>query len=239
MLAPGGRMLARTRLPCLKSFQTSLGAISQERVSVFNNSLQLQHDNHALSSSRLVNYPARRFLADAAVSRPKAHTGRTAKAPRKARAKKAATTAEQGEKTEVKKPKSKKRTAKRKSKAGSKAKAKPKKRLTEVQKAAKKVKVDKAKVSDLKKKALLKKPKALPDSAWTVFNSERAKTVLAGKKGISLGETAKETSAQYKALTPEQIEVRGSYMRPSAMFNWLNVYPFPALQPYCQPEQGC
>ena len=67
-------------------------------------------------------------------------------------------------------------------------------------------------MKDLKKKALLTKaPKPLPSTAWTVFNAERLKNQNVREAG--LGPVVKASSAEYKAMTPEQLEVSLTFNR--------------------------
>lgn len=179
--------------------------------------------------------PIVRQYATEPVSRPKAHTGRTTSTRKPRAAAKptgsTSTSSEAGQSTTkprtrekaIAKPKSKpKAKSKAKSKAkpkakpkatskakrGTKAKPKPKRKtrkpLTEHQKtvaAAKKTR-DEKKV--LNEKALTL-PKGLPSTAFKVLFVEKSK----GTKGLVGGTPAmaKETSAQYKALSTEQREV--------------------------------
>jgi hypothetical protein len=136
--------------------------------------------------------------------RPKAHTGRVAASKRKpaaARSDKAAgtpkkTPAKRITKLAAKKPKRKT------SKAKPKPKPKPRRKaLTEKQKAAKAKKDAGQKTKDLREKALLDHPKRLPFTAYTVLSSESS------GKGINVADHAKAISAQYKTLSPEEMEV--------------------------------
>ena len=162
----------------------------------------------------------RRTYAQRAVSRPKAHTGRTSAAARKApttsktkaakkpapkkKTPKAVPKAKSKAKPRIKpKPKpAKKKRAKAKSKPKPKAK-KPKKVLTEAEKLS------------LKKRQLretaLKPPTAAGNTAWTVFLQDKIKaTGFPRGKGIGndhLGGVVKGASLEYKQLIPEQVEV--------------------------------
>lgn len=150
--------------------------------------------------------------------KPKAHTGRVAASkrkpaaarsdavagtPKKAPAKKTATT---------RKPAAKKPARKSKSKTKAKSQAKPKRKVqTEVQKASKAKKAAGKKNRDLRQQALLDPPKRLPATAYTVLS------VQSSGKGMSVVQHAKEVSAQYKNLAPEELEVLSvlffSYLR--------------------------
>ncbi|KAI4121538.1 MAG: hypothetical protein LQ338_006307 [Usnochroma carphineum] len=163
-----------------------------------------------------------RPYATNAVSRPKAHTGRTTSAPRKkaSTAKtptsdpSAATKKPAAKKPAVKKPAAKKPAAKKargvgkKSKRGRKAKStkarkkptkpkKPKKPLTPQQK-------DQQNIKQLKETALTP-PKKLPSTAFSVLLAERSKQErVAPRQG---GESvAKQCGVQYRSFSPEQRE---------------------------------
>ena len=158
-----------------------------------------------------------RGYATKPVSRPKAHTGRTTTAARKApttsktkAAKKPAikkTSAKaipKGKATAKPRIKPKPKTAKKAKKAKPKkksTKAKPKKKtkkvLTEDQKKA-------ATIKSLKN-AALSPPTQLVSTAWTVLSAESVKG--AKLEGMSLGERVKEASTKFKNLSPEQLEV--------------------------------
>lgn len=158
----------------------------------------------------------RRTYAQGAVSRPKAHTGRTTTAARKA-----PTTSKT---TAAKKPGPKKTTPKAIPKAKSKAKprikSKPKpakKKRAKAKKPAPKPKVKKPKKvlteADklaLKKRKLrktaLKSPHALAHTRWTVFMAEKVRTA-ATQGNRAIGSVVRGASAEYKQLTPEQVEV--------------------------------
>ncbi len=159
-----------------------------------------------------------RNYADRPVSRPKAHTGRTTKSPRrKATVKstviKAKSKAEAVPKAKTKAKAKPKAKPKSKSKAKSKAKpkAKPKKiskseirgrpRLTEKQLEARKATNTRLRIVELKAKALLNRPKLLPASAFAVILVEECK----GNSSIQHG--ARNASVRYRAITPEQLEV--------------------------------
>jgi hypothetical protein len=110
----------------------------------------------------------------------------------------------------AKKPAAKKKAGKpkRKSKAKPKAKAKRKPRvLTEEQKAKKEKKAAALKQRNLRITALLtpssaKPPKRLPSTAYMVIHQENQ------VKGASTADNAKANAAKYRALSPEEREVR-------------------------------
>jgi len=150
---------------------------------------------------------ARRSYATKPASRPKAHTGRTTSNPRK----KATTTTKS---VATKKPSAVKAKPKPKPKATAKPKTKPKpkakpkakpppnrrlkKALTDKQATKAALQKERARTLELKTIALTT-PKLLPASAYLVLSSEITK---AGH-----GILGKETSAKYKELTAEQLEV--------------------------------
>jgi hypothetical protein len=155
-----------------------------------------------------------RGYATRPASRPKAHTGRTPSSPRVKKAKEAS--AETDVKVTVKavkpKAKPKKKTAKPKAKPKAKSKAKPKakskakpkakvrakKPKTVEQKAASKLKEQKAHIRELKKIAL-KPPPLKPSTTWLLICDE------IGKKIHALPGTA--ASAKLKTLSTEEHEV--------------------------------
>ncbi|KAL8800390.1 MAG: hypothetical protein Q9200_007257 [Gallowayella weberi] len=158
-----------------------------------------------------------RSYATDAVSRPKAHTGRTASAPRKkastAKATTtnpaAATTDSGAKKTKAKakpksKPKAKPRTRAKSTKARkktAKAKAKPaKKKKKAVVSPEEKERI---KIRQLKAKALTI-PRKTPSSAFQVLLAEQAKKMkVRPGQGPS---PAKESSKLYRSFTPEERE---------------------------------
>jgi len=105
--------------------------------------------------------------------------------------------------------KAKKTTAKKavKKKKPVKRAKKTTKQLTEEEKQALKIKL-------LKKRALLKEPDRLPTTQWTVYFSQRVKEETAGKKRDedlpSLKSIMQKISAEYKALSAAELEVRRS-----------------------------
>ncbi|KAL9008675.1 MAG: hypothetical protein Q9173_006220 [Seirophora scorigena] len=189
--------------------------------------------------------PCRPYATDA-VSRPKAHTGRTTSAPRKKAATAKATTSATAPTTEEsttkkpapKKPAAKKSAAKKpaakKPKTTPKKKSKPRTRAKSTEARKKPTKAKKRPltseqkekqtkrehlqaIKDLKKKAL-EVPTKLPTSAFSVLLSEQMKERhVEVKQGA--GVVAKDCSARYRSFSPEQRESK-------------------ALQPYRQSEQG-
>ena len=204
--------LPQLALQFLGNRRTALSSSYIERVPAIYNVFQSQQYSDFASAHGLGTLVLRRTYAQRAVSRPKAHTGRTTTAARKA-----PTTSRT---TAAKKPAPKKKTPKAIPKTKSKAKPrikpkpKPAKKKKAKAKAKPKPKVKKPKVLTegekiaLKKRQLkataLKPPNGAPHTAWTVFLKEKVKTTGGGTK---LGGVAKEASADYKQLTPEQVEV--------------------------------
>ena len=208
--------LPQLTLQYLGNRRTALGSSCVERVPALHNVFQSQHYSAFASEHDLGTLVLRRTYAQRAVSRPKAHTGRTSAAARKA-----PTTSKT---TAAKKPAPKKTTPKAVPKAKSKAKprikAKPKPAKKKRAKAKpkpkpkakkpKKVLTEAEKLS-LKKRQLkataLKPPISAAYTAWTVFLQEKIKTTgLAPEKG-NIGSVAKGASLEYKQLIPEQVEV--------------------------------
>ena len=154
-----------------------------------------------------------RKFATKPVSRPKAHTGRTASSPRKAKPatkpRSTKPTSDDATQEEVKpkskaglKPKSKLKSQP-KTKTKTKTKAKPrktrvaKKPQTEEQKTAAAEKAKRVQIR-LLRKAALKPPTLPPATGWQVLNAE----LLKSGKG-----TMKDSAETYKNLTPEEREV--------------------------------
>ena len=166
-------------------------SISAHRKSTESRSILSQHRTYATATiTTTVKTPGK----------PKAHTGRTTATKRKP-----ASTIKKPA-TPTTKPKAKpkaKSKAKPRAKAKPKAKPKPRRRvLTEKQKEAKAKVAASQKIKDLRAKALLTAPKGLPSTAWQVLQNESSK----GKTGVNVGVVAKEASATYKSLTPEERE---------------------------------
>jgi len=140
--------------------------------------------------------------------RPKAHTGRATASKRKPAASISSSTSAAPKSTAAKKAaKTKKKT---KTKAKPKPKPKPKRKtrvLTEQQKQNKKEKAAALKQRNLRITALLTPPSAtppkqLPRTAYMVINAENQ------VKGTATTDIARASAAKYKALTPEEREVR-------------------------------
>jgi len=107
----------------------------------------------------------------------------------------------------------KKATPKKKAKAKPKPKAKPKAKVKPKPKPKPKPKkqisitaqkrLDAQKTKELKEKALLKPPKKLPETTWSLVFAESS------VKGSPItGDSAKSASYRYKNLSPEENEVR-------------------------------
>lgn len=195
--------LTQLRLQCPGSHRATLNTLNIERVAALYNVLQSHNISHLPLKTSHIAPLACRTYAGRPVSRPKAHTGRTTTAARKAPTTsktKAAKKPAPKKTTPKAKPKAKSKAKPRirsKPKTAKKAKARPKKVLTEAQKKA-------ATVKDLKATAL-RSPHGVPSTAWTIFTAEQLKQ----HKGpaMKLGQIAKEASVQYKQITPEQLEV--------------------------------
>ena len=148
--------------------------------------------------------------------RPKAHTGRATAPKRKATATTRTATSAAPKPAAARKSAANKKAAKPKRKVKAKAKPtrKPKTRvLTEHQKATKEKKANALKKRELRIRALLTPPaatppKMLPQTAYMVINRQNQ------VKGIRSTENAKANAAKYKALTPEEREVRRAFQRP-------------------------
>ncbi|KAL8812396.1 MAG: hypothetical protein Q9223_007304 [Gallowayella weberi] len=181
-----------------------------------------------------------RSYATDAVSRPKAHTGRTASAPRKkastAKATTtnpaAATTDSGAKKTKAKakpksKPKAKPRTRAKSTKARkktAKAKAKPaKKKKKAVVSPEEKERI---KIRQLKAKALTI-PRKTPSSAFQVLLAEQAKKMkVRPGQGPS---PAKESSKLYRSFTPEEREIHEANVARRALRSRTSARPWPKL----------
>jgi hypothetical protein len=134
--------------------------------------------------------------------RPKAHTGRVTASKKKTAATTSTATSTATKSTATKKPAAKKKAAKAKPKPKRKARV-----LTEEQKENKEKKAAALKQRNLRITALLTPlaatpPKRLPSTAYMVINQENQ------VKGLSTTDVAKASAAKYKALTPEEREVR-------------------------------
>jgi hypothetical protein len=171
----------------------------------------LSHSNVGIIQSRLgrcQNYatgaPAKR------PGRPKAHTGRATASKRKTASTTTSATSAATQSAATKKSAAKKKAARPKPKTKAKAKPKPKRKirvLTEQQKANKEKKAAALKQRNLRTTALLTPPSAtppkrLPSTAFMVINQENQ------VKGTSTTDNVRASAAKYKALTPEEREVR-------------------------------
>ncbi|KAL9594666.1 MAG: hypothetical protein Q9219_006904 [cf. Caloplaca sp. 3 TL-2023] len=217
-----GRALARLShhsTQCLDKRATLSLAINITRVSSFQ---QPYHENEVICPIRptfSASLPFRHY-ATKAVSRPKAHTGRTTNAPRKkastakASTAKAPTAGSEGAaaKPAAVKPKAKKAGAKkRKTKAKSKSKPRTRAKSTKARKKPARTRTPKLTpeqktsklIKELKEKAL-SPPKGLPATAFAVLLSETSKNpTTAGQAGSAI---AKECSAKYRSFSPQERE---------------------------------
>ena len=206
MILQGGRFVVRLpklTLQGLGNRRTGLSSSRVERVPALYNVFQSQYYSNLVLKNSLIIPTLHRTYAQRAVSRPKAHTGRTT-----AVARKAPTTS----KTKAaKKPAPNKRTPKAVPKAKSKAKPrikpkpkpKPKPKVKKAKK-AKKVLTEKQKsASTIKqlKETALKPPLQYPSNAWRVYFKEK----MVGKSNLTV--VVKEASAEFKQLAPERLEV--------------------------------
>ena len=202
MISQGGRAIVRLpqlRLQCTGFRRANLSCHNLERVTAFYNDFQTRHLFGLARQSAFVIPVFRRAYASKPVSRPKAHTGRTTTAARKApttsktkAAKKPAPRTKAAKARPKAKPNAKPKTAR-------KPKAKPKRKpkaLTETQKEAATIRRLKA--------AALTPPKNLPATAWTVFAGDSVKD---GRGGIGIRETMAKMSQEFKQFTPERLEV--------------------------------
>ena len=209
--------LPRLALQYLGNRRTALSSSCVERVPALYNVFQSQQYSDFASEHDLGTLVLRRTYAQKAVSRPKAHTGRTTTAARKA----PTTSKTAAAKKPAPKKKTPKAVPKTKSKAKPRIKPKPKpakkKRAKAKPKPKPKVKAKKPKkvLTEAQKLALTKKklkatalnpPHAVGSTAWKVFFNEKLKTSGAGGKD-SFTKLAAGASAEYKQLTPEQVEV--------------------------------
>ena len=177
--------LPQLKLQCIGVRRANLSCHNLERVTAFYNAFQSRHLFDFARQSALVVPIFRRAYADKPVSRPKAHTGRTTTAARKA--------------PTTSKTKAAKKPAPRTKAAKARPKAKPKRKpkaLTEAQKEAATIRRLKA--------AALTPPKNLPATAWTVFAGDSVKN---GGGSIGNRESMAKMSQEFKEFTPERLEV--------------------------------
>ncbi len=195
--------LPQLRLQCLGGHRATPNIFHVERVAALYSVLQTHNTSDLPLKTSLISPIAARTYAGRPVSRPKAHTGRTTTAARKApttSVTKAAKKPAPKKKTPKAKPKAKSKAKPRikpKPKPAKKAKGRPKKQLTESQKKS-------ATLKNLKATAL-RSPHGVPSTAWGVFCSEHLQQRKA--PGMKLGSVMKELSVQFKQITPEQLEV--------------------------------
>ena len=208
--------LPQLTLQYLGGRRTVLSSSCVERVPAIYNVFQSQRYSGLVYKYKLRTPVLGRAYAQRAVSRPKAHTGRSTTAARKVPTtsktkaakkpapkktkQKAVPKAKSKAKPRIKpKPKpAKKKKAKPKPKPKPKVK-KPKKVLTEAQKKALTIK-------KLKVKAL-KSPHVPVVSAWLALLNEKHKATVRGDLTGTFGDISREASVEYKNLTPEGLEV--------------------------------
>ena len=219
MIFHGGRSVVRLpqlSLQYLVNRRTALSSFGVERVPALYKVSQSQRLSDIVFKDDLRRPVLRRTYAQRAVSRPKAHTGRTTTAARKApttsktkpakkpahrkTTPKAVPKAKSKAKPRIKpKPKPAKKKAKAKPKPKPKVK-KPTKVLTEKQKTA-------LIIRRLKETAL-KPPHKGTVNAWSVLMGEKVKAASGpGSSTDAFTRVVKEASAEYKQLTPERVEV--------------------------------
>ena len=203
MISQGGRAIVRLphlKLQCIGVRRASLSCPNLERVTASYNALQTRHLFGPARQFGILIPIFRRAYASKPVSRPKAHTGRTTTAARKApttsktkAAKKPAPRTKAAKARPKAKPKAKPKVAK---KPTAKPKGRKPRALSESQKKA-------AIIRSLKATALVP-PKALPATAWTVFASDAVKD-----SGATIGnrESMAKLSQEFKQFTPERLEV--------------------------------
>ena len=216
MIAPTGRSIFRlsTNSTC-RNHAVNVRYLALQRVSAI--FAALSSSSRPIPSQTINSISSYRRYATTttkAVSRPKAHTGRTTSTTKKSAAKKPATkTVKKPTKTKAKKTAVK---PKAKSKSKSKTKAKPKTRSKtkkpvkrNVKRRTKKPLTEKEaknkKIRELKAKAL-QFPKQQPASAWLAFSNNYLKENK--KPGEKIPGVMKEAAAKYKNIIPEEREVR-------------------------------
>ena len=207
------------RLNSLGSYRHELLSSNLERVSG-SIGIALARLRGGIGSTGLFLTPlCRRTFADQPVSRPKAHTGRTTRAPRKKPAartetsaagpstrKKAASAGKaktRSDATVTAEPRALARKRKSRAKPKRKTKSRSRRRLTEKGKLRRAKQKKTAGIKELKERAL-SPPAKLPQHAWHVFFREQ---FTKGDGGLNLGDFMKDLSAKYQALSPAQREV--------------------------------
>jgi hypothetical protein len=259
MIVQSGRVVVRLpqlSLQCLGSRR--LGFANTQRAAALYNTLDLRKSIGFANNDSLLTSIIRTYATAKPVSRPKAHTGRTTTAARKAPT---TSKTKAAKKPAVKKtapkaiPKTKSTakpratlTAKPRAKSTAKPKAKPKAKPrikpkpTSAKKAKAKPKPKRQKLTPVEKrdnlikelkKAALKPPHGTSSTAWTVFNGETVKSksgeLKAGRGAFA--QTIKDAAAGFKNLSPERLEVLPC---PSSQTSTDLI----ALQSHCQSEQG-
>lgn len=194
------QVISRTSSFCTARFATGLRRVNPIYSSDDKSATSHRHSANSRSVlSQCRSYATKTVTATVKTpGKPKAHTGRTTTTKRKTTSTTKKPAAKKAKSTT--KPKSK---PKIRAKAKPKPKAKPRKReLTEKQKAAKAKTLASQKHKTLCATALLTAPKSLPNTAWQVLITGSTR----GNANAKLGSAAKEASAQYKNLTPEERE---------------------------------
>ncbi|KAL2043620.1 hypothetical protein N7G274_003927 [Stereocaulon virgatum] len=211
MIFQGGRAIGRLpqlSLPCLGGSRAALSSSSVERVATFYNVFQNQHIFELALKVSLITPVARRTYADDPVSRPKAHTGRTTAATRKA------PTTSKTKAAKKPAPKTKAAKAVPKAKSNAKPRIKPKPKKTPAKKAKPKRK-RKALTEAQKKSATIKSlkvaalepPHGSSLTAWVVFWNEFLKdNTPVGEWRVGWVDTIRKAAAEFKNLSPERLE---------------------------------
>ena len=205
--------LPQLALQYLGNHRTALSFSCVERVPAIHNVSQSQEYSDTVSKYNVMTLVLRRTYAQRAVSRPKAHTGRTTTAARKA----PTTSKTKAAKKPAPKKKTPKAVPKAKSKAKPRIKPKPKPAKKKKAKPKPKPRVKKPKVlTEAQKTALTKKklkatalkpPRQLASTTWTVFFKEKMAAANARSGPARVAQVSKEASVEFKQLTPERLEV--------------------------------
>ena len=186
---------------------------SVKRVPALYNVSASQHYSTILFKPRLTTSRLRRTYAQKAKAKTEGATTSATKAAKKPVTKKT---------TPKSLPKAKAKAKPGKKKTKAKTKAKPKVKKTKAKKPKKALTAEektKETIKKLKAKAL-KAPRQLATVVWQVFLGEKVKATEKpdGEKNShqqQFSVTAKEASAAYKQLTPEQLEVCLAFERPA------------------------
>ena len=216
MIFHGGRSVVRLpqlSLQYLVNRRTALSSFGVERVPALFEVYQSQRLSDLVFIDKLRRPVLHRSYAQRAVSRPKAHTGRTTTAARKApttsktkAAKKPAPRATTPKAVPKAKSKAKPRIKPKPKPAKKKAKAKPKPKVKKPKKVLTEKENTALTIKRLKITAL-KPPSGGTVNAWTMFIGERVKAASSPGSRTDIARVAKEASAEYKQLTPERVEV--------------------------------